>query len=174
MRPGKKMAGFPVLGETIRGLMDRDWTLSIAGDGEARSEAEAALAPLGGRVRFLGRVAREAMPPLYRDHDLLVWPGLREAYGVAYLEAAASGVPSLAFASLGVPDAVAQGISGLLAPEGDVQALRANLEQLIGDEALRARLGFTARAWALERRSLTSGAAELGHLMAAAQRAHAP
>jgi glycosyltransferase involved in cell wall biosynthesis len=174
MRPGKKMANFPVIAETLRGLTDRAWTLSVAGGGDGRGEAEEALAPLGDRVRFLGLVAREAMPALYRAHDILFWPGLREAYGVSYLEAAASGVPGVAYSSLGVPDAVAEGVSGLLAAEGDVTALRDNLARLIGGEALRARLAIAARAWALERRSLKSGAGELGLLIAAAKRARTP
>ncbi len=168
MRPGKKMANFPVLARVLARLEDRPWRLSVAGDGEGRAEAEAALAPLGSRVRFLGRIAREAMPSVYGASDLLVWPGLREAYGLSFLEAAASGTPSAAFATHGVPASVEEGVTGRLAPEGDEAAYAALIAGLIDDGAARARLGASARAFVAAHRGLDAAARRLDAILRAA------
>ena len=52
--------------------------------------------------------------------DIFVWPGTGEAYGIAYLEAQASGLPVVAQATAGVPTVVRHGVTGLLtAPQDD-------------------------------------------------------
>ena len=54
MRPGDKLASYRVLGDALSRLLDLDWSLEVVGDGAARLEVEAALAPLGGRVTWAG------------------------------------------------------------------------------------------------------------------------
>jgi glycosyltransferase involved in cell wall biosynthesis len=51
----------------------------------------------------------------------------------------------------GIPDVVQDGANGLLVPPGDVEALRAALQRLADDDALRARLGTAARATVMAR-----------------------
>ena len=72
-------------------------------------------------------------------------PSRREGYGVVAREAMAWGRPVVASAVGGLVDAVEDGVTGLLVPPGDVAALRAALERLLGDAELRARLGAAAR-----------------------------
>jgi glycosyltransferase involved in cell wall biosynthesis len=72
-------------------------------------------------------------------------PSHREGFGVACAEAMAHGRPVVASAVGGLLDLVVDGETGLLVPPGDVAALRAALESLLGDEALRRRLGEAAR-----------------------------
>jgi glycosyltransferase involved in cell wall biosynthesis len=65
---------------------------------------------------------------------------------VAVREAMAWGRPVVATAVGGLTDAVEDGVTGLLVPPGDVVALRAAIERLLGDPDLRARLGAAGRA----------------------------
>ncbi|MBA2331858.1 MAG: glycosyltransferase family 4 protein, partial [Actinobacteria bacterium] len=60
--------------------------------------------------------------------------------------AMAHGRPVVATAVGGLPDAIADGETGLLVPPGDPAALRAAIERLLGDADLRLRLGTAARA----------------------------
>ncbi len=144
MRHGHKLASYRLLGESLAGLCDRDWRLIIAGDGPAGAEVAAALAPLGGRVALLGQVAADALPPLYAAADLMVWPAIREAYGMALLEAQAAGLPVIAGRTDGVPAVVADGETGLLTPPGDPAALRTAMVALIDDPARRAAMAVAA------------------------------
>lgn len=64
-----------------------------------------------------------------------------EGFGITYLEAAACGLPVAAWASGGTNEAVLDGRTGLLSPEGDVAGLAASLRHLLEDAELRTRLG---------------------------------
>jgi len=114
--------------------------LVVAGDG-----------PLRGRVPgALGFVPHDRLLPLYERAAVVACPSLREGFGVACAEAMAHGRPVVASAVGGLRDLVVDGETGLLVPPGDVQALRAALERLLGDAELRRRLGEAARARARE------------------------
>ena len=69
-----------------------------------------------------------------------------EGFGIVYLEAGALGVPSLAYRSGGVADAIKDRRSGILVTQGDETALQAALSDLLANEPLRRRLGIEARA----------------------------
>jgi glycosyltransferase involved in cell wall biosynthesis len=93
-----------------------------------------------------GFVPPRSVGAYYERAAVVVAPSRREGYGVAAREAMAYGRPVVASAVGGLLDAVEDGVTGLLVPPRDPAALRAALEQLLGDEALRARLGAAARA----------------------------
>jgi phosphatidylinositol alpha-1,6-mannosyltransferase len=130
-----------------------DLLLVIAGDGRARARLErlAARSPLD--VRVPGRVSDGDRAALLGAADVFVmacrsrWLGLeQEGFGIVFLEAAAAGVPQIAGASGGAPEAVIHGVTGLVVdhPEdpGDVaEALRA----LLADPTRRRRMGRAAR-----------------------------
>jgi glycosyltransferase involved in cell wall biosynthesis len=114
------------------------------GDGPARPEVEALMAPLGARVHFAGAVPHAALPALYADADLYLWPAINEAYGVALLEAQAAGLPVVAGRTGGVPAVVADGVSGLLTTVGGISAFAAAVARLLDDPSERARLAAGA------------------------------
>lgn len=82
--------------------------------------------------------------------DIFCLPSYREGFGQVIIEAAASGVPTVATRIYGITDAVEDGKTGLLFPAGDVAALTQNLLVLIGDSELRQNMGEAARVRALE------------------------
>jgi glycosyltransferase involved in cell wall biosynthesis len=94
----------------------------------------------------VGFVPRAELGGWYRRAAVVCVPSRREGYGVVAREAMAYGRPVVATAVGGLLDAVEHGETGVLVPAGDVAALRAALERLLADQALRARLGAAARS----------------------------
>lgn len=108
-------------------------------------------------VRFVGEVGEDALPMCYAAADLFMLPAREilihdevEGFGIAYVEAAASGVPSIAAGTGGVADAVVDGVTGVLVAPGSAASVATATIRLLDDTALRARLGRNARA-AVER-----------------------
>lgn len=159
MRPGDKLASYRELAAALALVVDRPWQLLVAGDGPARGPvAEALNRALPGRVRYLGELAGEALCGMYAAGDLFVWPAVNEAYGMAMLEAQASGLPVVSCALRGVPDVVCDGRTGLLAAPGDPAALAANVRRLLDDAGERAAMGRAALAWVGGERNLDHAA----------------
>jgi glycosyltransferase involved in cell wall biosynthesis len=120
----------------------------------------------------VGFVPAERVRGFYDRAAVVVAPSRREGYGMAAREAMAHGRPVVATAVGGLPDAVEDGVTGLLVPPGDVPALRAALERLLGDAELRSRLGAAARTAAVERfgrHAATAALVELYRDVAAAR-----
>ena len=145
MRPGAKLASYRLLAAALQRLPCADWRLLIVGDGPARDEVEAAFAPLAARCHFAGALADEALAAAYASADLAAWPAIEEAYGMALLEAQAAGCPVVAGRGIGVAAVVADGETGLLTARDDPDCFAAALARLLGDAALRRRLGAAAR-----------------------------
>jgi len=89
------------------------------------------------------------VPAAMAQCDIIVMPSrdASETLGIAALEAQAMGVPVIATEIGGIPEAVQDGVGGLLIPPGDAEALAAALLRLARDSALRARLGRQGRAF---------------------------
>ncbi|MEQ9640645.1 MAG: glycosyltransferase family 4 protein [Alphaproteobacteria bacterium] len=160
MRPGDKLESYRQLGQAIALLPGDDWCLAVAGDGPARAEVEAALGRRD-RVHYLGALDPDPLARLYAAADLMVWPAVGEAYGMALLEAQASGLPVVAGRQRGVPDVVGDGIGGRLVPPDDPSALAEAVRALLDDDGVRARLGAGAAAHVRGERDLPAAAAKL-------------
>jgi glycosyltransferase involved in cell wall biosynthesis len=91
-------------------------------------------------------VPHAELPALYATADLYLWPAINEAYGMAFLEAQATGLPVVAGRTGGVPAVVAAGVTGLLTPIGDAAVFAAAVTRLLQDPAERAHLGAAAAA----------------------------
>ena len=165
MRPGDKLASYLALAEALARIPELPWQLLIVGDGPARAEVERAFAPLADRLRYAGTVAEESLPALLAGCDLLAWPAVNEAYGMALLEAQAAGLPVVAGRSGGVPALIAQGETGLLSAPGDTATFAADLAALIEDPERRARLGQAALAKVAREHSLGKAAERLSHIL---------
>jgi len=125
---------------------------AIAGVGECRAYLERLVAELrlGDAVRFLGFVPEADLPFLYnvadvfalvsRRHDLLV-----EGFGIAAVEASASGVAVVAGREGGMADAIRHGDTGLLVDPYDPTDVAAAVTRLLCDEPLRRRFGQAGR-----------------------------
>lgn len=119
-------------------------------DGFTRLAAELGIA---GQVTFAGDVRDPA--PWYRDiFDINALASRAEAFGLALIEGAASGLPLIAARTGGMQEIVREGVTGLFFEPGDARDLAAKLGRLVGDAELRERLGRAALTDARERFSI--------------------
>lgn len=138
----RREKGLPVLLEAVLRLMPRYpelWCV-MAGDGPDRADLQqqAAATQQADRLVFPGFV--EAMPPFLRAMTVLAIPSLQEGLSFAAMEAMATGVPVVASRTGGLPELIADGVTGLLTPPGDSAALAGALERVLTDTTLQRRL----------------------------------
>lgn len=117
--------------------------LMMIGDGPDRTSAEwlAKSLNIRDRVCFLGK--HDRVNELLPAADLMLLPSELESFGLAALEAMACEVPTIGTAVGGVPELIQDGVTGLLFPVGDVDAMAQGALDLLND---RARLNAMAKA----------------------------
>src|SRR6516225_2888876 len=155
--------GQDLLVEALAGLADRDWHCVLAGpldrDPNFVEQLQTRITRLGyrHRVRLTGILTGAALSHAYTTADLLVAPSRSETYGMTVTEALAHGLPVIAAAVGGLPEALGSTADGTrpgqLVPPGDPDALATALGDWLDDEHLRHRL----RAAARQRRSTLRG-----------------
>ncbi len=101
----------------------------VVGEGDDRSRLEALARDAGvsDRVRFLGLLGLQSLAETYRMADLFVMASTGEGFGVAFLEAMASGTPALGFDIAGAKDALADGSLGTTTSEAELSVAIARL-----------------------------------------------
>jgi glycosyltransferase involved in cell wall biosynthesis len=170
MREDVKRDSYLLLAHALARLTDRPWQLLVVGDGPARVEIEAELLRLGRqRVRLAGAMAEPDLPACYAAADLFVWPAIREAYGLAMLEAEASGMPVIAGRDGGVEEVVRDGVTGMLTPPRNPEALASAAASLLDDPEQRRAMGDQAARFVAGERGLVSAAAILASAIEAAR-----
>jgi glycosyltransferase involved in cell wall biosynthesis len=157
--PVTRHKGHDVLVDALGSLTDRPWRCVVVGglDREPEHAAQvrrrAADRGVEGRFLLTGPLAGAALDDAYRAADVLVLPSRVETYGMVVTEALSHGLPVVASAAGGVPEALgrlADGRTpGLLVAPGDAVALAQALASWLDDEVLRRSL----RRAALERRA---------------------
>lgn len=162
MRPGDKLASYRLLGRALALIARPAFGLIVVGDGGARGAVEDALAPLGAdRVTYAGSQAETALPAFYAAADLMVWPAVNEAYGMALLEAQAAGLAVVAGRERGVFEIIVDGETGVLVDARDPMVFAETVVGLLEDEARRTAFGNTALARVEANHSLAAASATL-------------
>ena len=172
--------GQDLLVEALGELGDLDWHCVLAGpldrDPDFVDYLQARINRLGDghRVRLPGVLTGAQLSHAYTTADLLVAPSRSETYGMAVTEALAHGLPVMAAAVGGLPEALGFADDGTrpgqLVPSGDPAALAAAIRAWLGDELLRQRL----RAAAQKRRSSLHGWEHTTRELATALTVHLP
>jgi len=170
--------GQDLLVEALAELGDLDWHCLLAGpldrDPDFVGQLRTRITRLGygHRVRLTGVLTGAVLSHAYTTADLLVAPSRSETYGMAVTEALAHGLPVIAAAVGGLPEALGSTADGTrpgqLIPPGDPAALAAALGDWLGDERHRHRL----RAAARQRRSTLRGWEQTTQEIANALTAH--
>ncbi|MDM9625290.1 glycosyltransferase family 4 protein [Rhizobium sp. S152] len=166
MRRGDKMDSYAMLAGALRLIRERPWTLTIVGDGPMRQDVERLFDDFEpGKITWLGECGSAEIAQALANAGMYVWPGCGEAYGLAYLEAQATGLPVVAQHTAGVPEVVEDGVTGYLTPDGDIEAYAAAIGTLLANQPLRSDMGKNARRFVLEERSLDIAAARLDEIL---------
>ncbi len=121
---------------------------------------------VGDRLHLLGNISEDEKVDLLQRAEVFVHTpvtasdGGFEGFGIVYLEAAASGTATLGTLDCGAEDAIRDGETGFLAAQ-DVDSIEACLRKLVGDEALRQRLGRAGKHFASQSHWAENAAAVL-------------
>jgi teichuronic acid biosynthesis glycosyltransferase TuaC len=132
-------------------LRDRqpDLRYLVIGDGPERAPLERLATELGvaDRVQFAGQLAPEQALERLGEAHVFVLPSVDEAFGVAYVEAMAAGLPAVGTRGEAGPQEIAAAGDGLrLVPPGDIEALAAELDALLSEPGYLQEVGEHARA----------------------------
>ena len=129
-----------------------DARLLVAGSGEREADLKALKVELdlGDSVEFLGFVPDADLPDLYARASVFTMPSLYEGFGIVMIEAMASSVPVVAFATGGAPEVIEDGVNGHLA---DPATLADRLVDVLSDPAGAAAMGRRGRRLVEERYS---------------------
>ncbi len=162
LRKGDKFDSYVMLASALDLIHDQDWTLTIIGDGPMRAEARSLFSTFGeNRIIWRGERSTAEIAQELATAGLYVWPGCNEAYGLAYLEAQAAGLPVVAQATAGVPEVVIADKTGLLTPDGDIEAYAGAIARLLNDQNLRQTMADAAYDFVHQERSLTAASTQL-------------
>ncbi len=130
-------------------LLDTEFKLLVVGDGELRVKAEDFVARnnLSDKVIFTGE--RNDIPEILAASDILLLDSRWEGLPLIIIEAAMAGLPVITSGVGGIPEIVEDGVTGLIIPPRNPQALADAIRKLLSDAALRRRFGSAARKKAL-------------------------
>ena len=125
------------LGHSVAG-----YQFIIAGDGPEESRLKSLAHDLGihGSVMFLGEVQNQDIPALFQHCEFFVLPSRSEPFGIVLLEAMTFGKAIVATRVGGIPEFISDGVTGLLVPANDSDALADRIKQVIQEPDLRIRL----------------------------------
>ena len=166
--------GHDVLVEALAELAELPWTCVCVGSLDRdpgfvdRLRRRADRYGIADRIGFAGPCTGPALDVRYADADLLVLASRGETYGMVVTEALARGIPVLATAADGLPEALGRApdgsLPGILVPPEEPRALAAALRRWLGESELRERLRQSAR----ERRATLTGWATTAQQISAA------
>jgi N-acetyl-alpha-D-glucosaminyl L-malate synthase BshA len=148
-RPVKRVGAVVDVFARVRAQMPA--TLVLVGDGPELEPARQRLngLGLGGDVEYAGE--RHDIVDLLSQADVFLLPSATESFGLAALEAMACEVPVVASRVGGLPEVIDSGVSGFLHAPDDIEGMTASIVNLVGNEALHARIARAARQVAVER-----------------------
>ena len=145
MEPGKGIYDLLEAVAALRAAVP-DVRLVCAGDGDRVAVARyAERLGIADAVKFTGWVGPSGKRALFETAAVFALPSYEEALPISLLEAMAAGVPVVASALGGIPEVVADGVSGYLVAPGDKASLERSLRRLLLDRALGQRIGAAAR-----------------------------
>lgn len=135
--------GITDLIQAIASLERGRYELEIVGSGPDEKRLKELARQLGvtREVVFAGPLDRAAIPARYRDADIFTLAPSEEAFGNAFAEALASGVPIVGSTVGGIPELVEHGTNGFLVPPGEPRAVAAAIRMLGENPDIRARIG---------------------------------
>jgi glycosyltransferase involved in cell wall biosynthesis len=145
LRPDRKTEGVKFLIESLK-LLTHPFHWVLIGDGQCRPEVEAIVKNYGWKnVSLLGAQSKEQIVAILRSANIFAFPGIDEGFGFVFVEAQAAGLPVVAFANGGIPDAVEKDKTGFLTTPFDAVEYAAKIQVLLENAELRSTMGEAGR-----------------------------
>jgi len=145
--------GFPIAMAAFRELADdrADLRLIVVGDGPERGAVQTLPHEMRERVRFLGSVPNDRLPPIHAACDVYLGTSVGgESFGVVLVEAMAAGLPVVASDIAGYDEVLEDGVQGLRVPPRDPALVAAAVARILDDPSLASRMGEAGRERAIE------------------------
>lgn len=134
--------GIGELIEAFRLIHSQGTVLKICGDGPEAARFKS-LAKDAKNIEFLGHV--DNVMQVLRNADVLVHPSYHESFGLSLVEAEMCGLPIIACNVASIPEIVTDGVSGILVPPKNTEALSDAMTRLLKNPKLRANMGQAGR-----------------------------
>jgi len=151
----KERKGQDIVIRALSQLERHDVHYVIIGSGNLRDTYQRLSQELGvaNQVSLLGQIDGDELVAYFHACDVYIHTPVFadwhfEGFGIVYLEASACSKPIIASLSGGVPDAVVDGVTGLLVPESDIQGTAKAIKRMLDDPELRHRMGVAGREYA--------------------------
>ncbi|MBO9397911.1 glycosyltransferase family 4 protein [Shimia sp. R9_2] len=142
--------GLPILLRAMEQLVQKepDVHLTVIGDGPGRKalQSQTDAAGLSDHVSFVGYKSQSEVAEALSAADMLVLPSFAEGVPVVLMEAMAARRPVVATQIAGIPELVTEGVSGLLVPPGDPDALAQAIAKLLANPTRATAMGIAGRA----------------------------
>ena len=138
----EKRKSIHILIKALLAIRNKNWKLSIVGDGFERKNLERMVKEngLSEKVAFFG--FQKSVEKFYKSHDILIAPSLHEALGMVILEAMQFGIAVIGSKSGGIPEIIENDDDGILFETDDICSLRNAIENLINDQKKRIQIGL--------------------------------
>jgi glycosyltransferase involved in cell wall biosynthesis len=104
----------------------------------------------GKDISLLGKVSKNDVSDILKSAWVLVFPSVREGFGLSIIEANAHATPAVGYDVAGVRDAIQDGLTGILVPDNDVVKFATAICSILGDASLRQRLSRNALEYSKE------------------------
>ncbi|MDA3803110.1 MAG: glycosyltransferase family 4 protein [Patescibacteria group bacterium] len=160
--------GIDILLEALSFLREKDWKLTIVGDGELKEDYKLQAYQLGldKKVNFAGKLSNEQLINTYQNSDLLILPSINknEAFGIVLIEAMACGVPVITSNLPGVRSVFEHEKQGLVFKTGNKEDLKEKIEYILNNKNIRKMMSSQARHLAEEKYSLEKMKTEINKL----------
>ncbi|MGO9934971.1 MAG: glycosyltransferase family 4 protein [Steroidobacteraceae bacterium] len=152
LEPGDRYKGIATVIEAFSMLEDESMHYYVIGHGRdlAFLELVAQRCGVGDRVHFLRGISDSELIALYQNCLAFVLPSGKEGFGIVFLEAMFFGAPVIAAGEKGAMDVIENGVTGISVRFGDAIGIKAAIERLASDGALRDRLRSNARSLVTE------------------------
>jgi glycosyltransferase involved in cell wall biosynthesis/peptidoglycan/xylan/chitin deacetylase (PgdA/CDA1 family) len=140
--------GFDILLEACKRLPDEGWRLTLVGDGPLLDCLRNLFAENFGieKANFLGRVDFERRASVFASHDVFVFPSRWDGWGMAPVEAMASGLPVIATEEVvSMREFIVDGVNGYIIPADDASTLRNRMINFIKEPGKIDQMGQRAR-----------------------------
>jgi len=165
MRPGDKLRSYQQLGSALARMQDRAWQLLVIGDGSAHQQVTNALVRVADRVHWIGEQDCETLASIYAACDLYVWPAVNEAFGMAFVEAQASGLAVIAGKSGGVSGVVNAPDCGILVEPDNPEVFAASVAKLLDEPETRQAMASRAQQYTWQHHGLNAVASRLNQVL---------